>query len=84
TVLADASYIVQARVIDTAGNRSPLATQTVTVDTSLPSAGIIPAFGSITLDLGISASDFITRDRTLLFNGTLTAPLSSDETLQFS
>ncbi|MHC8397992.1 beta strand repeat-containing protein [Pseudomonas sp. MDT1-17] len=84
TVLADGSYTVQARVIDTAGNRSPLATQTVTVDTSLPSASIIPAFGSISLDLGISASDFITRDRTLLFNGTLTAPLSSDETLQFS
>ncbi|WP_414926925.1 Ig-like domain-containing protein, partial [Pseudomonas zeae] len=84
TVLADASYTVQARVIDTAGNRSPLVTQTVTVDTSLPSAGIIPVFGSITLDLGISASDFITLDRTLLFNGTLTAPLSGDETLQFS
>ncbi|CAI8745338.1 Ig-like domain repeat protein [Pseudomonas chlororaphis] len=84
TVLADASYNVQARVVDAAGNQSPIASRSVTVDTAAPTSSTTPVFGSITLDLGTSNSDFITLDRTLTFNGTLTSPLTADEALQFS
>ena len=84
SVMADGSYSVLARVADTAGNISPIVSKTVTVDTVGPAVTTIPSFGSISLDLGASSTDFITRDRTLLFNGNLTAPLAADETLQFS
>ena len=84
TVLADASYSVRVRVIDSAGNASVEAGRSVVVDTSAPALSITPAFGTISVDLGTSATDFITRDRTLLFNGTLSAQLAANESLQFS
>ena len=84
TVLADASYSVRVRVIDSAGNASAEAGRSVVVDTSTPSVSITPAFGNISSDLGTSSTDFITLDRTLFFNGTLSAPLSANESLQFS
>ncbi|MBB6155241.1 5-methylcytosine-specific restriction endonuclease McrA [Pseudomonas sp. JAI115] len=82
--LSDGSHTVQARVVDAAGNSTSSVTQAVIVDTTPPLLSTVPLFGGITLDLGISGTDFVTRDHSLIYNGTLTAPLASDEHLQFS
>ncbi|RFD25203.1 hypothetical protein CER19_23675, partial [Pseudomonas sp. GL93] len=75
--LADGTYNVQVRVIDTAGNVGQTASQSVIIDSAVPSAAI--AITSITADSGASATDYITNDNTLVFNGTLGAALAADE-----
>ncbi|MFJ7142591.1 Ig-like domain-containing protein [Pseudomonas protegens] len=82
SVLADGTYHVQAWVIDAAGNKGPVASQDMQVDTQAPGAGI--SFTAITQDTGSSASDFITRDSSLIFSGTLGSPLDSGEYVQLS
>ncbi|MBK5540631.1 Ig-like domain repeat protein [Pseudomonas sp. TH07] len=80
--LASGSYSVIAQVIDSAGNLGNSASQTIIVDTVAPTAST--SIVSITNDTGASASDFITRDNTLVFQGTLSAPLAAGEGVQFS
>ncbi|RFD23936.1 hypothetical protein CER19_27805 [Pseudomonas sp. GL93] len=80
--LADGTYNVQVRVIDTAGNVGQTASQSVTVDGVVSTAAI--AITSITTDSGASATDYITNDNTLVFNGTLGAALAADEKAQIS
>ncbi|RFD33204.1 hypothetical protein CER19_03565, partial [Pseudomonas sp. GL93] len=81
-ILADGTYNVQVRVIDTAGNVGQTASQSVEVNGGVPSAAI--AITSITTDSGASATDYITNDNTLVFNGTLGAALAADEKAQIS
>ncbi|WP_414927384.1 Ig-like domain-containing protein, partial [Pseudomonas zeae] len=66
SVLADATYAVQARVVDAAGNLGQTASQSVVVDTGAPSASITVSIIGISLDTGASGSDFNTSDNTLL------------------
>jgi len=82
TVLADGIYQTQVWVLDAAGNKGPVASQDVQIDTSSPTASI--SFAGITQDTGSSSSDFITRDPTLLFSGTLGAALGTGESVQLS
>ncbi|MEG2433352.1 MAG: Ig-like domain-containing protein, partial [Acinetobacter sp.] len=79
--LDDGSYTIQSRVIDTAGNASSVSTQTVTVDTSIPTA--TAALTAISDDTG-TAGDFITQDSSLLFQGNVTGALAADENVQIS
>ncbi|RFD23937.1 hypothetical protein CER19_27810, partial [Pseudomonas sp. GL93] len=80
--LADGTYNVQVRVIDTAGNVGQTASQSVVIDGAVSTAAI--AITSITTDSGASATDYITSDNTLVFNGTLGAALAADEKAQIS
>ncbi len=67
TVLADGSYNVTAVAADTAGNTSPAsAALGFTVDTGVAE----PAVTGITDDTGSGTSDLITRDNTLIIEGT--------------
>ncbi|WOT04880.1 Ig-like domain-containing protein [Shewanella youngdeokensis] len=80
TTLADGTYPVTATVTDLAGN-SDTATQDVVVDTKIDEDedGQTVAITSITDDTGSSATDFITNDNTLVFNGSV--DLDDDSTL---
>jgi hypothetical protein len=80
-LLADGTYTVDARVVDVAGNVGQSASQAVIIDTSAPSATI--TIGSISTDTGLS-TDFKTSDTTLVFSGTLSAPLGAGEGVLFS
>ncbi|MCK6489356.1 MAG: Ig-like domain-containing protein [Planctomycetes bacterium] len=69
--LADGSYQFSAVASDAAGNVSPpSAVRTVVVDATAPPA---PAITALSGDTGSSASDRLTRDRTLVFTGTAEA-----------
>jgi len=72
---------VQFRVSDGA-NTGAVASQLVTIDTTLPVANTIN-IASITSDTGIT-TDFITSDQALIFNGTLGSALSVGERIQIS
>ncbi len=66
--LSDGDYSVTAKSTDAVGNTSSTSTSlALTVDTVLP---INPLLGSISDDNGISSSDIITNDPTLVFSGT--------------
>ncbi|ARU88412.1 Ig-like domain-containing protein [Pseudomonas sp. M30-35] len=80
--LVDGSYQYTVRVIDVAGSIGSTYTQTVIVDTAAPVAAI--HIDSITDDTGVSATDYITSDNTLVVNGTLSAALNTDEIAQIS
>ncbi|SNR95499.1 Ig-like domain-containing protein [Pseudomonas segetis] len=80
--LVDGSYQYTARVIDAAGNIGSTYTQTVVVDTAAPLTTI--SIDSVTDDTGGSATDYITRDNSLMVNGTLSAALHLDEVAQIS
>jgi uncharacterized delta-60 repeat protein len=70
TPLADATYNFTARATDATGNVSPLSAGfAVTIDTAAPSAPVITAV----LDDSASPTDRITRDNTLIMNGTAEA-----------
>ncbi|MDF0604699.1 Ig-like domain-containing protein [Neisseriaceae bacterium TC5R-5] len=84
STLADGSYNVLVRVSDIAGNIGQTANQTVIVNSGAPSASTTVTIDGITRDNGLSASDFVTNDHTLLFNGTLGGSLAADEVLQIS
>src|SRR5690606_15758911 len=78
--LTDGPVEYQVRIIDLAGNIGPIATQTVTIDTTAP---VAPSIVSISDDTG-TVGDFVTTDTSLTINGTLPAPLGAGETLQIS
>ncbi|QZI68267.1 FG-GAP-like repeat-containing protein [Pseudomonas protegens] len=82
SILADGTYNLVAQVIDSAGNVGSSVSQLLVVDTTAPT--VLVTIGSVTSDTGASASDFITSDHTLLFQGTLSASLNSGEGVQFS
>ncbi len=60
--LADGTYLFRATVTDAAGNTSTTATQTVTIDTTAPTAGTLSLTGFT--DTGSSSSDGLTNDST--------------------
>ncbi len=68
TTLADADYDVTATATDAATNTSaPSAALTVTIDTVTPAN---PVLSAISDDTGISNTDIITNDPTLIYSGT--------------
>ncbi|MEG2264951.1 MAG: Ig-like domain-containing protein, partial [Acinetobacter sp.] len=79
--LADGSYTVQSRVIDTAGNAGAVSTQTMVIDSSIPTA--TATLTTISDDTG-TAGDFITQDSSLLFQGNVTGVLATNENVQIS
>ncbi|CAH3389636.1 hypothetical protein AI2716V1_1084 [Enterobacter cloacae] len=82
TALADGdSYVINAQVSNAIGN-SASDNHTVTVDLTAPSMGI--SIDSLQNDTGLSANDFITNDRQVVVNGSLTAQLGNNEKAQIS
>ena len=80
--LADGSYTFNATATDAAGNISAAsADYTVTVDTAAPTATV--AITAVVSDTGISSSDYITSDTTLVVNGS-NSSLGSGEKVQIS
>ena len=80
--LADGSYTFNATATDAAGNVSAAsADYTVTVDTAAPTATV--AITAVVSDTGISSSDYITSDTTLVVNGS-NSSLGSGEKVQIS
>ncbi|MEW4553659.1 Ig-like domain-containing protein, partial [Vibrio cholerae] len=71
TVLPDGTYPVTATVTDAAGN-SKTVTQDVVIDTKVDQDGDgnTVAITGITEDTGSASNDFITKDNTLIFQGT--------------
>src|SRR5690606_24115130 len=74
--LADGTYFYEAVVTDTADNVGQSDTQKVVIDTTAPGAISIDG---IDVDSGVSTTDFITSNTTIVLNGTLAAPLAVDE-----
>jgi hypothetical protein len=74
TVLATGNYTLSADLIDAAGNVAATAVdQALTVDTVADEAAIagrVIAVTAISGDTGVSNSDFITNDQTLVISGT--------------
>jgi len=70
-------YTIQARVIDQAGNfrSADVASQALVVFESRPPVGV--TITAIEDDTGDSATDFLTRDQTLVFKGTLARALDT-------
>ena len=82
TALADGgSYVINAQVSNAIGN-SGSDNHTVTVDLTAPSMGI--SIDSLQNDTGLSATDFITNDKQVVVNGSLTAQLGNNEKAQIS
>ena len=82
TALADGgAYVINAQVSNAIGNGAS-ADHTVTVDLTPPSMGI--SIDSLQNDTGLSASDFITNDKNVVVNGSLTAQLGNNEKAQIS
>ena len=82
TALADGgSYVINAQVSNAIGN-SASDNHTVTVDLTAPSMGI--SIDSLQNDTGLSASDFITNDKQVVVNGSLSAQLGNNEKAQIS
>ncbi len=68
TILAESNYIVTAIASDLAGNVSDLSADfPVTIDITAPTTTVVT---SISDDTGTNATDGVTSDNTLLFNGT--------------
>jgi hypothetical protein len=80
--LEDGQHTYHVRVIDPAGQLIERNRQKVTVDTQAPTASIERM--GIDEDTGSSNSDWITRDKSLTFSGTLTGVLNPGETVQIS
>jgi autotransporter-associated beta strand protein len=75
TALSDAVYSITARATDTVGQTGAAsAALSVTIDTTVPA---VPVITTITDDTGVSATDRITSDTTLILSGTAPA----DETV---
>ncbi|WP_425279738.1 Ig-like domain-containing protein [Enterobacter hormaechei] len=82
TALADGgSYVINAQVSNAIGN-SASDNHSVTVDLTAPSMGI--SIDSLQNDTGLSASDFITNDKQVVVNGSLSAQLDNNEKAQIS
>jgi large repetitive protein len=84
TVEKNASWNVQTRVVDLAGNAGQNSIRAITLDTTVPNA--IASITRMTKDSGISSTDFITRDGTAgrAYHGTLSGTLAAGERVQFS
>ncbi|SMC57271.1 Ig-like domain-containing protein [Cellulophaga tyrosinoxydans] len=68
TTLADGSYVITAQSTDASGNLSAISANfPIVIDTSVPST---PAVTSISTDTGLSSTDGITSDNTLIIRGT--------------
>lgn len=80
--LVDGAYDYTVRVVDVAGNIGSTYTQTVLVDTTVLVTEI--HIDSITDDTGVSATDYITSDNSLLLSGSLSAALNAGEAAQIS
>ncbi|WP_336195907.1 Ig-like domain-containing protein [Enterobacter hormaechei] len=82
TALADGgSYVINAQVSNAIGN-SASDNHSVTVGLTAPSMGI--SIDSLQNDTGLSASDFITNDKQVVVNGSLSAQLGNNEKAQIS
>nr|WP_257394120.1 Ig-like domain-containing protein [Enterobacter hormaechei] len=82
TALADGgSYVINAQVSNAIGN-SASDNHSVTVDLTAPSMGI--SIDSLQNDTGLSASDFITNDKQVVVNGSLSAQLGNNDKAQIS
>ena len=82
TALADGNaYVINASVSNAIGNTGS-NNHTITVDLSAPAMAI--NIDSLQADTGLSASDFITSVSPVVVNGSLTAALASNETVQIS
>ncbi|WP_036018213.1 Ig-like domain-containing protein [Paraburkholderia mimosarum] len=82
--MADGTYNVQARIVNAAGSTLQTAHQNVVVDTQPPSAAETVTIGSITVDTGVSSSDFITSDNTLVFSGSIGTALAAGDGVRIS
>lgn len=71
TEFANGSYILTTRATDAAGNVSPMSAPVVVVVDNIPP--LAPVVSSITDDSGVSSTDGITNDATLVFAGTAEA-----------
>ncbi len=77
-------YTYTARVEDAAGNQGATSNAfDIGIDTTLPATNSID-ITYITEDTGVSDTDFITYDQTLVIGGTLANALQSDESVQVS
>ncbi len=82
TLANGSTYTFNATATDAAGNISAAsADYTVTVDTAAPTATV--AITAVVSDTGISSSDYITSDTTLVVNGS-NSSLGSGEKVQIS
>jgi hypothetical protein len=85
TPLAAGAHAITYSLTDAAGNESPRSSPAlnITVDTTGPTT--TAAFTSISVDSGVSASDFITNDNDgLTVNGSISAALVAGEKVQIS
>ncbi|MDE7590816.1 Ig-like domain-containing protein [Enterobacter bugandensis] len=83
TKLADGSYSFTVTATDSAGQESQHSqARGILIDSTVSDAKI--TITAISDDLGISDSDFITSDTTLLIHGTLNKPLLADEWVEVS
>jgi len=77
--LADGQHILLITATDDVGNESDPVIHSLTVDTIAPTANA--ELTAISEDSGISNSDFVTNDDTLIYSFTPDAPLARDETI---
>ena len=81
--MSQGNHTLTATATDAAGNPSIASSSlSVTVDTTAPT--ITVASAAFSADTGTSSSDFITKTAAQTISGTLTANLSSGETVYFS
>ncbi|WP_241029959.1 MULTISPECIES: Ig-like domain-containing protein [Citrobacter] len=79
--LTDGSYEISASITNSIGNTVTVK-ETIIVDTVAPTQ--IVSIDSITEDRGVSTSDFLTSDTSLVINGSLSAALGSNDVVQIS
>jgi len=77
--LSEGKHEISITATDDVGNESDPITRTITVDTEKPIASA--ALTAITEDTGVSDSDFITSDNTLIYSFTSDRPLGEDESI---
>jgi len=83
TPLSEGAHAFTATATDAAGNTSPPSQPfDLTTDCTPPRASI--TIDAIATDSGVSASDFVTGDNTLIFTGSLGQPLAGGEHVQVS
>ncbi|MCU1718868.1 Ig-like domain-containing protein, partial [Pseudomonas sp. 5P_3.1_Bac2] len=80
--LHQGQFTYQARVVDLTNNQLGYAEQVVQVDVSVPEAKV--SIDSISDDSGVSSSDFITNDNSLLVHGSLDRELAAGERVEVS
>lgn len=81
TPLSNGPHSIETRIIDLAGNVGGLDSKTITIDPTAV-ANATSYISSITEDTGPNASDFVTRDQTLIFNGYVDGTISTNDRVQ--